>query len=95
MSLDRTDIQKLARLARLSLSEKREAELLPALNSVIDWVGELSTAPTQGIAPMAHPHELCLRLREDQAQPLPGRELLMQNAPEQSGGLFLVPRVVE
>ena len=95
MSLNSTDIQKLARLARLSLSEKREAELLPALNSVIQWVGELDAAPTQGVAPMAHPHDLCLRLREDQAETLPSRQSLMQNAPQQSEGLFLVPRVVE
>lgn len=95
MNLDSKDIQKLARLSRLSLSEKREAELLPALNSVINWVGELSQAPTQGVAPMAHPHDLSLRLREDLPQALPDRESLMKNAPQQSGGLFVVPRVVE
>jgi aspartyl-tRNA(Asn)/glutamyl-tRNA(Gln) amidotransferase subunit C len=95
VNLDSKDIQKLAKLARLSLSEKREAELLPALNSVIEWVGELSEAPTQGVEPMAHPHALSLRLRQDQSQALPSREILMQNAPQQSGGLFLVPRVVE
>ena len=95
MNLEPKDLQKLARLARLSLSEKRQGELLPSLNSVIDWVGELSQAPTQGVAPMAHPHALSLRLREDEAQALPAREDLMKNAPEQSGGLFLVPRVVE
>ncbi len=95
MNLERKDLEKLARLARLSLSEQQQKALLPSLNSVINWVGELSSAPTQGVEPMAHPHALSLRLREDQAQPLPDRALLMQNAPEQSGGLFVVPRVVE
>jgi aspartyl-tRNA(Asn)/glutamyl-tRNA(Gln) amidotransferase subunit C len=95
VNLDSKDLQKLARLARLSLTDQRESELLPALNSVINWVGELSQAPTQGVAPMAHPHDLSLRLREDRAEGLPGRDLLMQNSPHQSGGLFIVPRVVE
>jgi aspartyl-tRNA(Asn)/glutamyl-tRNA(Gln) amidotransferase subunit C len=95
VNLERKDLEKLARLARLSLSEQQAQAVLPSLNSVLDWVGELSEAPTEGIEPMAHPHALSLRLRDDQAQTLPDRRLLMQNAPEQSGGLFLVPRVVE
>lgn len=95
MNLEHKDLKKLARLARLSLSEQQQQALLPALNSVIEWVGELSSAPTQGVEPMAHPHALSLRLRKDQAETLPDRNLLMKNAPQQSDGLFLVPRVVE
>ncbi len=95
MNLEHKDLQKLARLARLSLSERQQESLLPALNSVITWVGELSSAPTQGAEPMAHPHALSLRLRDDQAEALPARDLLMKNAPDQSAGLFVVPRVVE
>ena len=95
MNLEHKDLQKLARLARLSLSERQQESLLPALNSVIAWVGELSSAPTQGVEPMAHPHALSLRLREDQAEALPAQDLLMKNAPDQSAGLFVVPRVVE
>jgi aspartyl/glutamyl-tRNA(Asn/Gln) amidotransferase C subunit len=44
---------------------------------------------------MAHPHDVALRLRADEPQALPARELLLANAPEQAEGLFLVPRVVE
>lgn len=95
MNLERKDLEKLARLARLSLSEQQAQALLPPLNSVIDWVGELAQAPTAGVEPMAHPHALSLRLRDDQSEALPDRSTLMQNAPAQSGGLFLVPRVVE
>lgn len=95
MNLERKDLEKLARLARLSLPEAQQPAVLSSLNSVIDWVGELASAPTQGVEPMAHPHDLCLRMREDRAESPPDRAVLMQNAPQQSAGLFLVPRVVE
>lgn len=95
MNLSNQDLAKLARLARLGISESEAREVLPALDSVINWVGELAQAPTEGVTPMAHPHDLALRLRSDAAQPLPERELLMQNAPQQAAGLFVVPRVVE
>lgn len=95
MNLSNQDLAKLAQLARLGISESEAKDVLPALVCVIDWVGELSQAPTEGVLPMAHPHDLALRLREDAAEPLPERKLLMQNAPQQAAGLFVVPRVVE
>lgn len=45
--------------------------------------------------PMAHPHDVGLRLREDEALALLPRDQLLANAPAQAGGLFLVPRVIE
>ena len=95
MDLHTNDLEKLARLARLAISEEEQRDVLPSLVSVLNWVGELGNAPIEGVAPMAHPHDLALRLRDDQAQPLPNREALMQNAPQAAAGLFVVPRVVE
>ncbi len=95
MNLQNQDLEKLARLARLEISKDEEAQLLAALQSVIDWVGELSKAPTEGVLPMAHPHDLALRLRDDISESLPGREELMKNAPQAAEGFFVVPRVVE
>jgi aspartyl-tRNA(Asn)/glutamyl-tRNA(Gln) amidotransferase subunit C len=95
VNLEPQDLEKLAKLAKLQITPAEGQALLPALASVINWVGELSNAPTAGVAPMAHPHDLALRLREDRPTALPDRATLMQNAPEQAQGLFLVPRVVE
>ena len=95
MDLESKDLQKLARLSRLAISEEEQRDVLPALGSILTWVGELSNAPTQGIEPMAHPHDMALRLRDDVAETLPAREILMQNAPQAAAGLFIVPRVVE
>lgn len=95
MNLETKDLEKLARLARLDLSSQDQTAVLTSLDAVLNWVGSLSQAPTQDVEPMAHPHDLALRLRDDVAKPLPDRELLMQNAPQAAGGLFIVPRVVE
>ncbi|MFZ9345494.1 MAG: Asp-tRNA(Asn)/Glu-tRNA(Gln) amidotransferase subunit GatC [Burkholderiaceae bacterium] len=95
MDLDPKELAKLARLARLAISEDEQRDALPSLVSVLNWVGELSRAPIAGVPPMAHPHDLALRLRDDQAQDLPARDELMKNAPQAAGGLFIVPRVVE
>ena len=92
MNLNAQDLEKRARLA---LSDQERDETLPALQSVLNWVGELSQAPTAGVAPMAHPHDVGLRLRADVAEPLPPRDDLMANAPQTAEGLFIVPRVVE
>lgn len=95
MNLNAQDLEKLARLARLALSDRERDETLPALQSVLNWVGELSQAPTVGVVPMAHPHDVGLRLRADVAEPLPARDDLMASAPQTADGLFIVPRVVE
>jgi aspartyl-tRNA(Asn)/glutamyl-tRNA(Gln) amidotransferase subunit C len=95
VNLKPEDLQKLARLARLAIDDQELQSTLPALGSVVNWVGELANAPTEGVMPMAHPDDLALRLRPDEAQPLLPRESLMQNAPQSSAGLFIVPRVVE
>ena len=95
MNLETKDLEKLARLARLDLSPQDQTAVLTSLDAVLNWVGSLSQAPTQDVEPMAHPHDLALRLRDDLAKPLPDRDALMQNAPQAAGGLFIVPRVVE
>jgi aspartyl-tRNA(Asn)/glutamyl-tRNA(Gln) amidotransferase subunit C len=95
VNLEPQDLEKLAKLAKLEITPAEGQALLPALASILNWVGELSDAPTQGVEPMAHPHALALRLREDLPAVLPERAELMKNAPAVAEGLFLVPRVVE
>ncbi|NBT75398.1 MAG: Asp-tRNA(Asn)/Glu-tRNA(Gln) amidotransferase subunit GatC [Betaproteobacteria bacterium] len=94
-SLSSHDLQKLAELSRLSIQPEESEALLKNIQSIVEWVGALSAVPTEGVMPMAHPHDVGLRLREDEALALPPRDQLLANAPAQAGGLFLVPRVIE
>ena len=67
MSLTRTDIENIARLARLELTEAEIPVYVDSLSRIFAFVGELERAPTEGISPMAHPLPgLAQRLRADE-----------------------------
>ena len=96
MSLNRADIENIARLARLELTETEIPVYVDSLSRIFAFVGELDRAPTAGIEPMAHPLPgLAQRLRADEVSENDRRALYQQNAPKVEAGLYLVPKVIE
>ncbi len=96
MSLNRADIENIARLARLELTEAEIPVYVDSLSRIFAFVGELDRAPTAGIEPMAHPLPgLAQRLRADEVSENDRRALYQQNAPKAEAGLYLVPKVIE
>jgi aspartyl-tRNA(Asn)/glutamyl-tRNA(Gln) amidotransferase subunit C len=96
MSLTRADIEKIAHLARLDLTETEIPIYVDSLSRIFAFVGELERVPTAGIAPMAHPLPgLAQRLRADEVLETDRRELNQRNATQVEAGLYLVPRVIE
>ena len=89
MSLNRQDIDRIARLARLSLTESEIPAYVENLSRIIALVGEL-------VEPMAHPLPgQRQRLRADVVSSSDQHQLYQQNAPSVASGLYLVPRVIE
>jgi aspartyl-tRNA(Asn)/glutamyl-tRNA(Gln) amidotransferase subunit C len=96
MALTREDISKIAQLARLELNEAEIPVYQSSLSSILEFVGELNRAQTQGVEPMAHPLAgLSQRLREDAVTATDAHERYQQNAPKVEAGLYLVPKVIE
>lgn len=96
MSLTRADIQHIAQLARLQLSEAEVPVYTESLTRIFELVGELERAQTSGIEPMAHPLPgLSQRLRADEISETDRHELFQRNAPQVQAGLYLVPKVIE
>jgi len=96
MSLTRSDIDKIALLARLELTEAEIPVYVDSLSRIIDFVGELDRAETAGITPMAHPLPgLAQRLRADEVLETDQHERFQRNAPQVEAGLYLVPKVLE
>lgn len=96
MSLTRKDIENIARLARLELAETEIPVYVDSLSKILDFVGELERAPTDGIAPMAHPMPgLAQRLRADEVTEADAHQRYQRNAPQVEAGLYLVPKVIE
>ncbi|MES9903112.1 MAG: Asp-tRNA(Asn)/Glu-tRNA(Gln) amidotransferase subunit GatC, partial [Sedimenticola sp.] len=65
MSLERSDVEKIAHLARLGVSEDELDSVVSDLSNILDLVEQLSAVDTTGVVPMAHPLHMAQRLRED------------------------------
>lgn len=95
MALTLSDVEKIARLARLQLSEEEQYHVLEELNGIFALVEKMQQVDTDGIEPMAHPHEVALRLREDVVTETDQSHLYQQCAPQVENRLYLVPKVIE
>lgn len=96
MSLNRRDIENIALLARLALTEAEIPVYVESLSRIMGLIGELDQAATAQIEPMAHPLPgQRQRLRADAVTETDKHELYQSNAPQVEAGLYLVPRVIE
>ncbi len=95
MSLQKSDVEKIAHLARLSINEDDIPTYTDNLSNILTLVDQLNAVNTDGITPMAHPQDTAQRLREDIVTEVDQRDHLLENAPKTADGLFLVPKVIE
>jgi aspartyl-tRNA(Asn)/glutamyl-tRNA(Gln) amidotransferase subunit C len=96
MSLTRQDVEKIAHLARLSITAEELPVYVTSLSNILDFVDELSRIETDRVEPMAHPLDgQRQRLRPDVVTETDNHEKYQRNAPSVQAGLYLVPRVIE
>jgi len=95
MSLDAAAVAKIARLARIRLTEDEKTNLAAELSRVLGWVEQLQQVDTEGVEPMTSVVGARQRLRPDAVDHATGREDVLANAPEPISGFFTVPKVVE
>jgi aspartyl-tRNA(Asn)/glutamyl-tRNA(Gln) amidotransferase subunit C len=95
MALDKSDVENIAHLARLAISEEDVPAYAENLSSILTLVEQMNAVDTSGVEPMAHPLEMAQRLREDVVTEANQREHFQQHAPAVENGLFLVPKVIE
>jgi aspartyl-tRNA(Asn)/glutamyl-tRNA(Gln) amidotransferase subunit C len=96
MSLNRRDIENIAYLARLALTENEIPVYVESLSRIMALVGELERADTAQVEPMAHPLPgQRQRLRADVVTATDQHQLYQSSAPQVQAGLYLVPRVIE
>ena len=96
MSLTSRDVEKIAHLARLGITDQEKPVYASSLSKIVEFVDQLGRAETVGVAPMAHPLEgLTQRLRADEVTEVDGHEKFQRNATAVQAGLYLVPKVIE
>jgi len=94
--MKREQIETIAHLARLELSEAEIPAYQDSLTRILSFVGDLERADTSTVAPMAHPLPgLAQRLRADEVTESDAHERYQGNAPQVEAGLYLVPKVIE
>lgn len=95
MSLEQSDVDRIAHLARLEIAADDVPEVARNLSNILDLVAQMDTVDTDGVEPMAHPLEMAQRLREDEVTETDQRERFQAIAPQTENGLYLVPKVIE
>ena len=96
MSLTRNDVEIIARLARLAVTEDEASSYADSLSKILHLVEQLHVADVSAIEPMAHPlADMVQRLRVDEVTAVDEHEKFQRNAAKVSSGLYLVPKVIE
>jgi aspartyl-tRNA(Asn)/glutamyl-tRNA(Gln) amidotransferase subunit C len=94
MKLSIEQVQHIADLARLKLTEAEKQRYAEQLSDILDYVEHLEELDTDHIPPTANVLDISLRLREDQARPGLSQEEILGNASETQDGQFKVPPVL-
>jgi aspartyl-tRNA(Asn)/glutamyl-tRNA(Gln) amidotransferase subunit C len=94
MSISRTDVEKVALLGRLQLTEAEVSTITGELAQIVGYVDQLSEVNTEGVEPMAHAIEVVNVFRADELTPSLSRDEALSNAPHHDGRGYLVPAVL-
>jgi aspartyl-tRNA(Asn)/glutamyl-tRNA(Gln) amidotransferase subunit C len=95
MALERSEVEKIAHLARLGLNESEIPHTTETLNTILGLIDQMQAVDTTGIEPLAHPLEATQRLRADLVTEENHRDAYQAIAPAVENGLYLVPKVIE
>ncbi|QDU88664.1 Aspartyl/glutamyl-tRNA(Asn/Gln) amidotransferase subunit C [Pirellulimonas nuda] len=94
MAISRADLEKVALLARLTLTDEELATMTPQVAAILEYVDQLNAVNTDGVEPMAHAVELRNVLREDLRRTSLLRESALASAPKHNHEGYLAPAVL-
>lgn len=95
MSIELSDIENVAHLARLHLEEEEKQEAASSISNILNLIDQMQSVATDDVVPLAHAFDSVQRLREDLVTEKNQRDELLKIAPNTDKGLFLVPKVLE
>ncbi len=97
MKITKKDVEHVARLARLALSEEEKERYTAQLEGILEYIDKLNKADTANVPPTSHVLPMANVWREDQVEPkrLGSQQDILKNAPEAEGPFFKVKKVIE
>ena len=95
MAFDRSEVEKVAHLAKLHISEAEGDEITSRITDILALIDQMQSVDTESVEPLAHPLDVTQRLRADEVTEQNHRDELQKLAPASEDGLYLVPKVIE
>lgn len=98
MPIGRSDVEKIAELARLDLTREETDSFTTQLSAILGYIDKLNELDTGDVPPMSHSAttgaDAEYARRDDEARPGLGQKVALENAPDAEGGYFRVPKVI-
>lgn len=95
MSVDKETVQRVARLARIAVTDEQAEALRGELNTILGFVEQLNEVDVDGVEPLTSVVEISMKMRDDVVTDGDIAEKIVANAPEGADHFFAVPKVVE
>ena len=94
MTISRKDVEHVANLARLQLTDSDITTFVGQISDILDHVDSLKKVETQGVVGTSHALSLTNAFREDEVSEPANRDVSLANAPESEDGSFVVPKII-
>lgn len=95
MSVDRATVRRIARLARIAITDEEAERLETELSGILDWVAQLDELDTSDVEPMTRVAAMTMKKREDVVTDGFCADDILKNAPKVDDHYFVVPKIVE
>ena len=95
MQVDEATVKRIARLARIKITEDEAKGLEKELSGILNWVEQLDEVDVSGVEPMTRVVPIKLKMREDLVTDGGIAEQVVENAPQTNDHFYVVPKVVE
>ncbi|KKC30327.1 Asp-tRNA(Asn)/Glu-tRNA(Gln) amidotransferase subunit GatC [Caldanaerobacter subterraneus] len=95
MAISKSEIEHIAKLARLKFTEEEIEAMAQELSKILDYVNKLNELDTENVEPTAHIVPIHNVFREDEVKPSMPREKVLMNAPFTEQRLLKVPKIIE
>ena len=95
MPVTRKDVEYIAKLARLRLSENEIDSYTGQMNQILEYMDKLNELDTENVEPLSHPVENINVFRDDIVTPVTARDEALKNAPDADDEFFKVPKIIK
>ncbi len=95
MAVDEATVRRIAKLARIAVTDEEARSFEGELSTILDWVEQLDEVDVSGVAAMTSVVHMEMKKREDEVSDGGYPEKVVANAPARENNFFLVPKVVE